>query len=202
MALNPMLSRSFYFLRHGETDWNKQELLQGHSDIPLNDTGRAQAMAAAESFIPHNIQVIVASPLSRARETAEIINKTLKAEMVFEHGIKERSFGDLEGGAYATFEAFKKKALVENLPIEENGMPCPPNAEPYAAFRARTLHGFESQLKAIADKNILFVSHGGVYRALCRSLNTDLRVSGNCEPFLFERGPQNWRIHDLKAKAA
>ncbi len=196
-----MLPRSFFFIRHGETDWNRQELLQGHSDIPLNDTGRAQAAAAAITFASLPVRLIVASPLLRAQETAEILNRHIKAKIIFEPDIRERNFGDLEGKGYEHFEKMKIEAKEKNLPVEENGAPCPPNAETYAQFRDRCLNGFARHLSDHADE-ILFVAHGGVYRSLQRSLKMPTSQSANCEPFLFSRADQEWRLHNLMEKAA
>jgi broad specificity phosphatase PhoE len=196
-----MLPRSFFFIRHGETDWNRQEMMQGHSDIPLNDTGRDQAAKAAAAFTDHTIRLLVVSPLLRAKETAEILNKNLKAHIILEPDIRERNFGDLEGKSYLHFEKMKIEAKEKNLPVEENGLPCPPNAEPYAQFLDRCLNGFARHLSDHADE-VLFVAHGGVYRSLQRSLKMPTGHSANCEPFLFLRADQEWRLHNLIKKAA
>ena len=195
-----MLPRSFYFLRHGETDWNKQELLQGNTDIPLNDNGRAQAKSAAPFFLGLPIKYIVTSTLSRAQETAEIVNRHLKLDILFEDNIRERHFGDLEGQGYEHFQRLKKEAAEKKLIIEENGLPCPPNAEPYADFKQRCINGFQTHLSSLND-NILFISHGGVHRSLQRSLNIpDLRQSGNCEPFQFLKQDTLWHLQVIGQK--
>ena len=62
--------RAFWFLRHGETDWNARNLSQGNTDIPLNEVGRAQAVNAAKLLRTRGIRSIVSSPLSRAHDTA------------------------------------------------------------------------------------------------------------------------------------
>ena len=67
----------FWYLRHGETDWNAQGLSQGNVDIPLNPTGLAQARSAAARLRNRGIATIVSSPLSRARVTAEIAGEAL-----------------------------------------------------------------------------------------------------------------------------
>jgi broad specificity phosphatase PhoE len=78
VALDEALQRvPFWFLRHGETDWNAQGLSQGNVDIPLNPTGLAQARSAAERLHNRGIATIVASPLSRARDTDGVAGDAL-----------------------------------------------------------------------------------------------------------------------------
>ena len=194
-----MLPRSFYFLRHGETDWNKQGLMQGHTDIPLNDTGRAQAEAAVAALSRVKIDRIVASPLVRAFETAEIVNRHLKINIVSEEGIRERHFGSMEGVTYAEMDRQRQQMMADGtLPVEENGYPCPPKAEPYGDFRARTIDALTRHMHAAPDENILFVAHGGVYRVLRRCLFAELDQSANAHPFFFERMNKSlWRLHSV-----
>lgn len=84
-------------LRHGQTDWNIDLRLQGSSDIPLNDTGRAQALTAAKAIDGQSWDVILSSPLSRARDTAEIVAVELGKTVVILPELIERSFGVAEG---------------------------------------------------------------------------------------------------------
>ena len=81
----------FWFLRHGETDWNARNLSQGNIDIPLNPTGLAQARSAAELLRNRGVDTIVTSPLSRARVTAEIAAEALGCLVVVEDGLRERA---------------------------------------------------------------------------------------------------------------
>jgi uncharacterized phosphatase len=86
------------FIRHGQTDWNRDGLLQGSSDIPLNDTGRAQASDALMTVRSRPWDVVVSSPLSRARETAQIIADGLGIQLGPAYdGLVERDYGALEG---------------------------------------------------------------------------------------------------------
>ena len=71
----------FAFIRHGQTDWNRDDRLQGSSDIPLNETGREQAHEAAGLLRDGGWEVIVSSPLMRARDTAQIIADDLNIEL-------------------------------------------------------------------------------------------------------------------------
>src|SRR3989338_6420058 len=87
----------FYFIRHGQTDWNLKEMFQGWTDIPLNETGHAQARSAVSILSGRGITRIVTSPLVRAHKTAEIINEHLRVPLLVVDGLKECSLGVLEG---------------------------------------------------------------------------------------------------------
>ena len=88
----PFINKSFYFLRHGETDWNKQQKIMGQSDIPLNETGVLQAKTVVEKIQVLSIDVIVTSPLKRAYKTAEIIGN--KIDNLFS---LNRTYGNFAG---------------------------------------------------------------------------------------------------------
>jgi probable phosphoglycerate mutase len=193
-----MLPRSFYFVRHGETTWNKEGRIQGHTDIPLNDTGRQQAEQAVSVLARAPIDVIVASSLSRAYETAAIINAGLQKPLVVEEGLKERNYGAFEGLNITDMDALKAAMVEKGLQAEENGYPCPPEGEPYADFRVRSMAAFKRQLEAHEGKNILFVAHGGVYRVLRRCLFTELDHSANVQPFHFEKRDESWFLNHLR----
>lgn len=193
-----MIHRSFYFLRHGETDWNRRGIMQGFTDIPLNETGRAQARAAVDLFAGLPIDRIVASPLMRAHETAKIVNEKLQKPITLCEGLRERHFGAFEGKAAAEIEKLKEELGLQGLPPEENGYPCPPGAESYEIFKARIVESLNTALHGHAE-NVLFVCHGGIYRVLRRSLLGDLANSGNVEPFLFEKGADGWAVRALAA---
>ncbi|MGH7041397.1 MAG: histidine phosphatase family protein, partial [Acetobacteraceae bacterium] len=83
----------FWFLRHGETDWNARNLSQGNIDVPLNQTGLAQARSAAELLKFRGVREIVASPLSRARTTAEIVGEALTLTVRTDADLRETAFG-------------------------------------------------------------------------------------------------------------
>lgn len=83
--------------RHGQTDWNLQQKFQGHSDIPLNETGRSQALELSKALASEQLDVILSSDLSRAMETASIVNLIHKAPLITSHNLRECNLGDLEG---------------------------------------------------------------------------------------------------------
>ena len=87
----------FYIIRHGQTNWNKEGRIQGKTDIELNEEGIKQAEEAKKILKDYPIDMIVSSPLKRARKTAEIINETRKAPIVLDKALEERGFGEFEG---------------------------------------------------------------------------------------------------------
>jgi 2,3-bisphosphoglycerate-dependent phosphoglycerate mutase len=84
-------------VRHGETDWNAEGRLQGHTDRPLNDYGRRQATELAERLAGETIDAIYTSDLSRARETAEIVAARLGLPVLVDAGLREKDWGTWEG---------------------------------------------------------------------------------------------------------
>ena len=87
----------FYIIRHGQTDWNKKGKIQGKTDIELNEEGIEQAREATKKLENCDIDVIISSPLKRARKTAEIINETKNVPIIFKEELEERGFGEFEG---------------------------------------------------------------------------------------------------------
>jgi uncharacterized phosphatase len=89
---------TFALVRHGQTDWNAAGRIQGATDVPLNDVGRGQATEAVAPLSQYDWDFVVASPLSRAAETADIIAVDLDLE-VTRHlpGLVERNYGPAEG---------------------------------------------------------------------------------------------------------
>ena len=95
-----MSETTLTLIRHGQTDWNLQRLLQGRTDIPLNDTGREQARAVGRELAAsgRHWDALVSSPLQRARETARIIGAQIGLTPAGTYAdLAERSFGDAEG---------------------------------------------------------------------------------------------------------
>lgn len=91
---------TFALIRHGQTDWNLQGRMQGRTDIPLNATGRDQAMTAGRRIADSGDgwDLVVSSPLGRARETASIIAETLRVPLEGEYeDLVEQDFGEAEG---------------------------------------------------------------------------------------------------------
>jgi alpha-ribazole phosphatase len=86
-----------WLARHGETTWNKDRRFQGRLDVPLNDRGREQARALAERAAGHGFVALYASPLARARETAEIVGERIGLEPRLDDRLRESDVGDWAG---------------------------------------------------------------------------------------------------------
>jgi broad specificity phosphatase PhoE len=154
-----------YLVRHGETDWNAAERWQGHTDIPLNATGRAQAHVAAEALSGAGLAGIVASDLARAQETASIIAARLGIGVAyFDADLRERTFGCFEGLTRKECERLHPEAWRAWLAERR----APPGGEAPETLTARVVAGVARVAERVArvDAPALIVTHGGSMRAI------------------------------------
>jgi probable phosphoglycerate mutase len=143
----------FWFLRHGETDWNAKRLSQGRTDVPLNAAGRAQAEQAATRMAGHGIASIVASTLGRAQETARIVGGVLGLGFTTDPDLRETSFGEQEG-----------KLMGPWYDDWVAGTYTPAGGESFADLQARVVPAVNRALTHPAP--VLIVAHGGMFRAV------------------------------------
>lgn len=148
--------------RHGQTDWNALGKIQGQTDIELNDVGRQQAEEMGKLIENETINLIITSPLKRAKETAQIINKKFNVKIIEDLRLIERNFGQSEGLTKNDTRQLKVNNLEindiwnYNKNIEFNGM------ETMYDFCNRIYEFLDDVTKRYKDKNILLVTHGGV----------------------------------------
>jgi broad specificity phosphatase PhoE len=180
--------KPFYFLRHGETDWNLEHRAMGSQDIPLNDRGVSQGLNAAELLKNEPITTIISSPLLRARKTADIIAQHIKAPVIEITELQEAYWGEKEG-------QLKGNGLWVNGWRDGDKIK---GAEKYSDFAIRIKRGIEKALEHIDP--VLIVSHGGVYWVVQEILGLPIIDLGNAEP-IFHRPPQHpshpWAIYPL-----
>ena len=150
------------FVRHGETDWNRDGRWQGHSDTPLNDAGREQARRVAGEL--GDVDVIYASDLARARETADIIAEHLGGlEVNVDQRLRERSFGAWEGRTGPEIESDFAEQHARWLAGTGGGAD---DAEPFDAFGDRVRGFLEDLLARHTEETVLVVAHGGSIRVI------------------------------------
>ena len=176
---------NIYVVRHGETDWNKNNLLQGSTNIELNENGIESAKKMSEELEDIHFDIVYSSTLKRAISTAEYICKEKSYKIEVSEKLIERSFGDYEGKQIAKEQI--QGFWDYDLNSDEN------NIEPIRSFFYR-IHDF---LKVLYEKygntnyNILLVTHNGVNIAIDSIINgfpdnfLEL-IMKNCEYKVFE----------------
>lgn len=141
------------FFRHGQTDWNVNMLLQGVTDVPMNEFGIAQVRTASSVLKPSDWDVLVTSPLGRAKHSADLLNSVLRLSAVHEEKLLlERSFGEAEGLSY---EQWKSKFSTLDVI---------PGGESKSDLHSRSELLLETLKKLHPGKRILAVSHGALIR--------------------------------------
>src|SRR5436305_6895324 len=172
-----------YYIRHGETDWNRQGRLQGQRDIPINANGRAQARQCGEilrTLRAAEMQAapdFVSSPLGRARETMELVRATLGLDPVcyrVDERLTEIAFGEWEG--FTLEELSRTSPDVVAARERDKWEFTPPGAESYAVMSQRVRGWYDS-----LGSDTVAVAHGGVLRGLIVQLGI---CSSEEAPFL------------------
>ena len=152
--------QKLYFVRHGESELNAAGITAGHTETPLTDVGRAQAAVAGKLARDLGIDLIVASPMGRTRETAQLIANELEyaaEQILFHELLKERFFGAREG---APHEPDIHKVIM------------PPDAENDEQLIARARRAAD-WLRSLDADTVLVVSHGSFGRALRLAFQPD-----------------------------
>ena len=175
-------------LRHGQTDWNINFLLQGVTDIPMNQTGIEQVKLAAKAIRAEDWDVVLTSPLSRARQTAEIIaSQHGYTEIIEQESLIERSFGEAEGLSHE-----KWRAKYSNLDVIPGG-----ESRTQLAERSRLL--LETISQELAGKRVLAISHGALIRTLIaiasnNELPRDGERLGNASLNVVKHSDNSWKV--------
>lgn len=180
--------KPFYMIRHGETEANAAQIMAGSLDTPLTLKGRTQAKDVQRVIEKLEIKprTIVHSHLSRARDTATIINEALGVPMHETPDLAELHAGDWEGAPYS--ECNRIFSSWED----------PPNGETFDEFCARIRRGKTHALDT-HDGPVLIVCHGGVFRGFGKIYGLDVPgVFKNCHLYAFHPAPENetfpWRV--------
>ena len=171
----------FFYVRHGQTDWNLARKMQGgQTERPLNETGIQQAEETRKILEEKEFDIVIVSPMKRAIQTAEIILDNRNVPIITEERLRERKLGELEGNP-----------VTEQC--EEEIWDCKlnksyKNGESVLEFEKRVLEFIEEAKEKYKDKTVLIVAHGGVAKVFKKYLygvpkNNNLNQYGmkNCE---------------------
>jgi len=181
--------------RHGQTDWNIDFLLQGVTDIPLNQTGIEQVELASGLIRRSDWDDLITSPLGRAVETANILSVGAGLpEAKIEHLLLERSFGAAEGMSHKEW-----REKYADLGLEPEG------GETLAQLDVRSQLLLETLGEKHAGKRVLAVSHGALIRTLIRKVSAgelprDGERFGNASLSLLEHSHGVWKIKNYDPK--
>lgn len=161
-----------YLVRHGQTEWNQDKRIQGHTDIPLNERGRKQAIALARRMASVPLELIYTSDLGRSAETARIIASAQPGEVRVSPtpGLRECNYGLWEG--------LTRTEVARRFPDDwtawrrEEGIGSPTGGEGFLALAERAGRVFDAAARE--GRTVLLSSHRGPIRAiLCHALGLD-----------------------------
>jgi glucosyl-3-phosphoglycerate phosphatase len=184
--------------RHGQTTWNAEGRFQGQTDIPLDETGEAQADYAARRLATLRPDAIFASDLSRAMQTAAPLSRLTSLTVTPDKNLRERSGGDWEG---LSDEDIRRRYPRERATWD------PPNGEPEAAVADRVSGSLARIAGTLGDGQLaVVVSHGGALRhgmsrllGLTGDLSRVLGPLNNCSWSVLELRGTRWRLLEYNA---
>jgi probable phosphoglycerate mutase len=167
-------------IRHGETDWNRQQRFQGQIDVPLNAVGQAQAQRLQRRLADEPIDVLLCSDLQRARSTADALGQARSLAPQIDPLWREQGFGVLEGLDVPTIR--QRHADLWQRWVRHEADYALPGGESNQDFHARVLRALAAALAAHAGQRVVVVTHGGVLDMLWRTARAlPLHGARECE---------------------
>lgn len=154
-------------IRHGETAWNRERRMQGQTDTPLSDIGRAQAEALGQRMTKHKFSALYSSDLSRAYETAAAVARVSGREIRRDPALRERTFGIFEGLTYA--EMAQRYPEEHARFLQRDADYAVPGGESPRQFYERGLACINAIADAHPDECVVVVTHGMVLDTLHRA---------------------------------
>lgn len=190
-----------FLIRHGETVWNMEKRCQGHTDVPLNGKGLAQAEKLGRFIKDIQFDAIYASDLERAAQTAEKIAQYHELNVQTLPALRERNYGEWEG---LTLEQINRRYSDQRQVRREGGRY---GIEKYADLQKRVYNGLTELTKKHLGQNIVAVSHGGsinafLHRITNGELGTGVTVIENTSVtnIVFEKNT-GWNVIDVNQTA-
>jgi probable phosphoglycerate mutase len=200
----------FVVIRHGETEWNVANRVQGHGDSRLTAAGRAQAQSLALRLAGEHFDLLVSSDLGRALETAQPLAEASGHAIRRDARLRERSFGDGEGLSYEEIGkrypgAFPKVGTASASESSEADIDpdyAIPGGESRRQFHERVAGAFESMAAEHPEARIVVVTHGGVLGALYRHVHgipvaaaRRIPIANASYNAVSCHGPGAWTVH-------
>ncbi|WP_341675725.1 histidine phosphatase family protein [Niveibacterium sp. SC-1] len=179
--------------RHGETDWNRERRIQGHTDIALNPTGQEQARLLADGLRDEAFDAIYASDLTRAFQTASACAQRLGLEVQPEPALRERHYGDFQGLTYAEAEVRFPDAYAA-FHRRDPAAEFPGGGESLLRFYARVARVLDMLADRHRGGTLLVVTHGGVLDMAHRLAST-LPLTHKRD-FALSNATMNWLLRE------
>ncbi|MEV4564091.1 histidine phosphatase family protein [Nonomuraea sp. NPDC049419] len=192
------MSKRIVCLRHGQTLWNVEQRFQGHSDIPLDETGVAQAARAASLLASLRPTMIVSSDLQRANDTALALGRIVGLDVAIDKDFRERGGGQWEG--------LTREEIAARWPEEYAAWEAP-DGEPVTDVATRVAGAMRRWAARLDDDGLLVVaSHGAALRlGICELLGLPEQLwpalggLGNCSWSVLQEGRRGWRLLEHNA---
>lgn len=154
-------------VRHGETEWNRENRIQGYlADSPLTETGRKQALALAGRLAHEGVDLLYSSDAGRARQTATPIEAATRLRVVIDAELRERNYGIFEGRTYAEIESEFPQDFEKMRARDPHY--AAPGGESAVQFRERVVAAVERIAAGASGRRVVVVTHGGVLGVMYR----------------------------------
>lgn len=158
--------RQLLLVRHGTTEWVDKHILHGVTDIPLNENGKRQAREAATALKSINTQRLYSSPLTRCRQTAEIIKEKLGRDIIELEGLRELNFGWLEGRPFRDHSSQEFSRLIKLYDHFAHRVIRALTGEPIKQFRSRVMADWVRILEENPEGTVIIVGHSAVFNTI------------------------------------
>lgn len=168
MARMSLAATEFLFIRHGETQWNREHRFQGQANPPLNDTGLFQAQRLGARLAQQSQGLLLSSDLQRALQTAEPLARAWDAPIEPVRGLREQAFGDLEGWTVHRVQQ-EQPGLWRRWLQQDPDFALPGGGESQRQFYTRVLAAVEGLAQRFPGERLTVFTHGGVLDMLWRA---------------------------------
>lgn len=162
-------STIFYIVRHGETEWNVQHLMQGHRDSPLTPVGISQVKELAIELDSVQLDLVYSSDLGRAKHTAKLLVQKKRLRVRTSKLLRESSFGKHEGKTFQEYFDLYEKALTLEKQVDDKTLynfKADSDVESPREIMDRFIRLLKQITRNNPGKTVLLVSHGGLMRHL------------------------------------